>query len=150
MKAARHVYRAKAVEPLIVGLMLFQAASGFWMSWKFMGTRIDRFRAFQIASGIYLAFYVIGHMDSVFILARTYLGIDTDWAFATGAPSGLTRDPWNIRLLPHYWLGVFFVLSHIASGLRGVLLAQGWRKSIADKVMIGGSVAGGSSCPLSC
>src|SRR5262249_40062948 len=37
----------------------------------------DRFRTFQIASGVYLAFYVLGHMDSVFIFARTYLGIDT-------------------------------------------------------------------------
>jgi hypothetical protein len=101
------------------------------------------FRAFQLASGMYLAFYVVGHMDSVFILARTYLGIDTDWAFATGAPQGLIRDPWNVRLVPHYWLGVFFVLSHLSSGLRVVVLAHGWRKSVADWIMIGGSLIEG-------
>ena len=95
MKMVRHIYRAKAIEPLLVALVLFQAVSGFWLSWKYMGERVDRFRAFQLASGIYLAFYVVGHMDSVFILARTYLGIETDWAFATGAPSGLIRDAWN-------------------------------------------------------
>ena len=48
-------------------------------------------RSFQIASGVYLAFYVLGHMDSVFIFARTYLGIDTGWGFATGAPTGISR-----------------------------------------------------------
>ena len=41
-------------------------------------------------------------MDSVFLFARTYLGIDTGWGFATGAPTGIVKDPWNIRLLPHY------------------------------------------------
>src|SRR5262249_56703135 len=46
-----------------------------------------------------------GPMDSVFIFARTYLGIDTGWGFATGAPTGLVKDPWNIRLVPHYCLG---------------------------------------------
>lgn len=143
MKMARHVYRAKAAEPVLVGLMFFQAASGLWLSRRYVGATMDRFRAFQLASGIYLAFYVIGHMDSVFILARTYLGIDTDWAFATGAPQGLIGDPWNIRLVPHYWLGVFFVLSHLSSGLRVVLLAHGWRKPVADRIMIGGSLTGG-------
>ena len=143
MKVARNLYRAKLVEPLLVGLLLFQAASGLWLSRKYVAGRMDLFRAFQLASGTYLAFYVIGHMDSVFILARTYLGIDTDWAFATGAPAGLIRDPRNIRLVPHYWLGVFFVLSHLSSGLRLVLLAHGWRKAIADRVMIGGSLVGG-------
>jgi hypothetical protein len=143
MKMARHVYRAKPIEPVLVVLLLLQVMSGVWLSWRYMGERMDRFRAFQLASGIYLAFYVVGHMDSVFILARTYLGIETDWAFATGAPQGLIRDSWNIRLVPHYWLGVFFVLSHLSSGLRGVLLAHGWRKSVADRIMIGGSLVGG-------
>jgi hypothetical protein len=36
----------------------------------------------------------------------------------TGAPAGLVKDAWNIRLVPHYWLGVFFVLAHLATGAR--------------------------------
>jgi succinate dehydrogenase hydrophobic anchor subunit len=127
---------------LLVGLLLFQAASGLWLSQRYMRERMDRFRAFQFASGFYLAFYVVGHMDSVFIFARAYLEIDMGWAFATGAPQGLIRDPWNVRLVPHYWLGVFFVLSHLSSGLRGVLLAHGWRRAVADRIMIGGSLTG--------
>jgi len=62
----------------------------------------------------------------------------TGWGFATGAPTGLVQDAWNIRLVPHYALGVFFVLSHIAAGTRVVLMNNGVRKAIADRVMIGG------------
>src|SRR5262249_2593532 len=61
---------------------------------------------------------------SVFVYARSFLGIPTDWNFATGAPTGLIHDAWNIRLLPHYALVAFFVLSHLASGLRALLIAH--------------------------
>ena len=77
----------------------------------------------------------------MFIFARTYLRIDLDRGFATGAPRGLIKDAWNIRLVPHYGLGVFFVLAHLFSGLRVVILTHGVRKVIADRVMISGSVA---------
>ena len=82
-------------------------------------------------------------MDSVFIFARTYLGIDTGWGFVTGAPTGLIRDAWNIRLVPHYWLGVFFVLAHLAAGARGVMMAHGVSKTLADRFMVAGTVVAG-------
>jgi hypothetical protein len=82
-------------------------------------------------------------MNSVFIFARTYLGIDSGWGFATGAPTGLVRDSWNIRLVPHYWLGVFFVLAHLAAGARVILIGHGVRKAFADGVMIGGAIIAG-------
>jgi len=62
------------------------------------------------------------------------MNIPTDWAFAAGLPTGLIRDAWNIRLLPHYALGVFFVLAHLASGLRVVMLAHGIRTFVANRV----------------
>jgi hypothetical protein len=96
---------------------------------------------FQVASGLYLSVFILGHMNSVFIYARSYLKIDTGWAFATGAPSGLILDPWNIRLLPHYALGVFFVLGHLACGLRQVLLAHRASPALADRLWAGGLVA---------
>jgi len=73
-------------------------------------------------------------MNSVFIYARGFLGIWTDWNFAIGAPTGLIHDAWNIRLLPHYALGVFFVLSHLASGLRVVLIAHGVDRPAANRL----------------
>src|SRR3546814_6394604 len=63
-----------------------------------------------------------------------FLGIPTDCYFAIGAPTGLIYDAWNIRLLPHYALGVFFVLSHIASGLRVVLMAHGVDRRNVDRL----------------
>ena len=49
-------------------------------------------------------------MNSAFVFARLYLGIDSDWALAT-APSGLVKDAWDTRLM-------IFVLSHLAAGAR--------------------------------
>ena len=78
--------------------------------------------------------YIVGHMNSVFIYARRFLGIPTDWNFAIGAPTGLVHNAPNIRLLPHYALGTFFVLSHLASGLRVVLIAHGVDQRNADRL----------------
>ena len=143
MKVFRHVYRTDILQPLVVALFLFQIGTGLFFAWRLTAAPTDRFRTFQIASGVYLAFYVLGHMDSVFIFARTYLGIDTGWSFATGAPTGLVKDPWNIRLVPHYWLGVFFVLTHLAAGTRVVIMAHGVSKAFADQFMVGSAVVAG-------
>jgi hypothetical protein len=83
------------------------------------------------------------HKKTARIKSTAALGIDTGWNFATGAPTGLVTDPWNIRLVPHYWLGVFFVLSHIAVGTRAVMMAHGASKAFADRFMIGGAVTAG-------
>jgi len=134
MKLGRQVYRAPVVEEILVAAMLFQIGSGLMLAWRWSGRAAEPFRVFQVASGFYLSVFILGHMDSVFVFARTYLGIDTGWAFATGAPTGILHDPWNIRLLPHYWLGVFFVLSHLVSGLRVVLAAHGVGQATAVRV----------------
>jgi len=125
MKLGRLVYRNPFVEPLLVALMLFQIGSGLVLAWRWSAKPLEGFRVFQLASGFYLSLFILGHMNSVFVFARAFLHIQTDWAFATGGPAGLIQDPWNIRLVPHYWLGAFFVLSHLASGLRVVLAAHG-------------------------
>lgn len=121
------IYRAHAVELPLMLLLLFMCASGAYLAWRWSGVDAshDFFRACQVASGVFLLVYIVGHMDSVFIYARLFLGEPTDWQFAVGAPAGLVHDPWNIRLLPHYALAVFLVLVHIASGARGVFLAHG-------------------------
>jgi hypothetical protein len=141
MKTFRHVYRTELSQPALVALFFFQIGTGLFFVWRGSRAPSDRFRSFQMASGVYLAFYVLGHMDSVFIFARTYLGVDTGWGFATGAPTGLIKDSWNIRLVPHYWLGVFFVLSHLAAGAREVMISHGIARFVADRFMIGVSIS---------
>ena len=143
MDMGRTVYRAPVIEPALVLLFLFQAGSGLWLAWWWSGTAQDVYRTFQIASGLYLSVFVVGHMNSVFLYARTYLGIPTDWNFATGAPTGLIHDPWNIRLVPHYALGVFLVLSHLASGLRVVLIAHGAEPRLINRLWAAGVVVSG-------
>lgn len=142
MDLGRKVYRAPLVEPLLVALMLAQVASGLYLAWRWSRSALDFRKTFQIASGFYLSGFILGHMNSVFVYARTYLDIPTGWAFATGAPTGLIHDAWNIRLLPHYLLGVFFVLAHLSSGLRGVLIAHGTDRTTADRIWAACTSAG--------
>jgi hypothetical protein len=134
MKIGRVAYRSGVGEPLLVAAMIFQVATGLYLAWRWSAAAQGFHRTFQVASGAYLSLFILGHMNSVFIYARSFLGIPTDWNFAIGAPTGLIHDPWNIRLLPHYALGVFFVLSHIASGLRMVLIAHGVDQRNADRL----------------
>jgi hypothetical protein len=141
MKLGRKVYRAPAIEPLLVTLLLFQVAVGGWMAWRWSVLRIDRYRVFQVASGVYLWFFILTHMNSALVSARAIHGIDTGWGWASGAPTGLIHDAWNIRLVPHYALGVFFILSHLASGLRGVLIAHGVRPAFANRAWAAGLLA---------
>lgn len=124
MDVFRTVYRAKLIEPLVGALFLFMVGSGLALVSGYVKQKADVFRTLQIASGVYLVLFVLGHMNSVFFYARMLLKIPTDWNFATGAPTGLIVDAWNIRLLPHYLLGVFMVLSHAVLGARTVAIAH--------------------------
>jgi hypothetical protein len=80
-----------------------------------------------------LSVYIPSHLIAVFILGRWFLRIDTTFAWASGAPSGLLLDAWNVRLIPHYSLAVLFVISHLAVGLRAVLLDHGVSGIVANR-----------------
>jgi hypothetical protein len=142
MKAGRKVYRSAFIEPVLVTLLLFQVASGVRLAWRWSSFRIDVYRIFQVGSGAYLAAFILTHMNSALVSARAVHKIDTDWGWASGVPAGLIHDDWNIRLLPHYALGVFFIIGHLSSGLRVVMLAHGVRTQVADRIWAAGLVAG--------
>lgn len=143
MKSLRHIYRSPIVEPVIVAGFLFMVGSGGWLAWIHSARRADGFRAFQLASGAFLLVFVTNHFNGVILLARIYLGIDSDWSFASGAPHGLIEDAWNIRLVPDYTLAVFFALAHPFAGLRVVLQSHGVRKGLADGVAVWGAALSG-------
>lgn len=65
------------------------------------------------------------HLNAIFILGRAVTKVDTTFLWASGAPVGLMPDAWNVRLIPHSPLGVWFVITHMGLGLRGVLVAHG-------------------------
>ena len=124
MAMGRVVYRSRFVEPVFVAILLFQVASGAKLAWRCSARPLDAAGVLQVGSGAYLAAFILTHLNSAFVSARWVHNIPTDWAWATGAPDGLLMDAWNIRLLPHYALGVFFVIAHVFCGLRTVLLAH--------------------------
>ncbi|PDT70926.1 hypothetical protein CO675_37375 [Bradyrhizobium sp. C9] len=142
MKLGRTVYRSPVIEPVLVALMLFQVAIGVRLAWRWSSRPADAFRVFQIGSGVYLAAFIVTHLNSAFVSARAVHHIDTNWDWASGAPTGLIHDAWSIRLVPHYALGVFFVLAHLASGLRGILIAHGVTTAVANRVWATGLAAG--------
>jgi len=148
MAIGRVVYRSRLVEPALVAVLLFQVVSGLRLAWRWSARVLDAAKLIQVGSGAYLAAFIITHLNSAFVSARWVHRIPTDWAWATGAPEGLLRDAWNIRLLPHYALGVFFVIAHLFCGLRTILLAHGVARSTADRVWVAGLLCAGGVSSL--
>ena len=143
MAIGRVVYRSRFVEPVFVAILLFQVASGAKLAWRWSARPLDAAGVLQVGSGAYLAAFILTHLNSAFVSTRWVHNIPTDWAWATGAPDGLLMDAWNIRLLPHYALGVFFVIAHVFCGLRTVLLAHGVRPSAANRLWASGLLCAG-------
>jgi hypothetical protein len=151
MKAGRVVYRSPVIEPVLVLLLLFQATSGVRLAWHWSNIRTDAYRVFQIGSGVYLAAFLLAHLNSGLIAARYVYKIESNWAWASGAPDGLIHGAWNIRLLPHYALGVFFILAHLASGLRGVMMAHDVNVTTVNRIWSAGlAVAAFISAAIIC
>jgi hypothetical protein len=125
MDLLRTWYRSALVQPVLVALFVFQLLSGLRLAWAKIPRETDIYSSIQTATGAYLVVYIVSHLVAIFILGRLFLGIDTTFAWASGAPTGLLLDPWNVRLIPHYSLAVLFIISHLAMGLRMVLLAHG-------------------------
>jgi succinate dehydrogenase hydrophobic anchor subunit len=134
MHVLRKWYRSGVIEPLVVALMLFMVTSGALLLRARLSRPAGFFETLQTMTGAYLVIYILGHMNSVFIYARLSAGIETDFWFASGGKAGLLGDPWSVRLLPHYALGVWSVLTHAGCGLRTVLLNHGVAKPTADRV----------------
>jgi hypothetical protein len=134
MNALRKWYRSELVQPVLVTLMLFQVVSGVILFWRATATRSDLYRTLQTSTGAFLSAFIVSHLNAVFILGHAVTKVDTTFLWASGAPVGLLPDAWNVRLIPHYSLGVWFVITHIGLGLRGVLLAHGVSRPSADRV----------------
>lgn len=140
MKMLRVVYRSPLVEPLLIGVFAFMIVTGLRLAWRWSARPMDAARTLQVAGGVFLVWAVISHVNAVLYLARVHFGIDTDWGFAVGAPTGMLLDPWNIRLLPYYLGAVFFVVAHAFCGLRIVMLAHHAPRASADRVLVGGTL----------
>lgn len=137
MSTLRKWYRSELVQPVLVTLVLFQVASGVILLWRATAVRSDLYRTLQTSTGAFLAAFIVSHLNAVFILGRAVTKVDTTFLWASGAPVGLLPDAWNVRLIPHYSLGVWFVIIHMGLGLRGVLLAHRVSPPAAGRVAWG-------------
>jgi hypothetical protein len=132
MDLLRVWYRSDIVQPILVALFAFQLLSGLRLLWAAIAPKADIYSSIQTATGTFLMVFMTSHLIAVFILGRMFLGVDTTFAWASGAPTGLLHDPWNVRLIPHYSLAPLFVISHLAMGLRAVLIGHDVRVAFAN------------------
>lgn len=133
MKFGRSVYRAAYIEPILVTLIFLQILSALHLFWRDAAAPQDRFRTLQIASGCYLVFFLLSHLNATLVFGRIFLHGNTGFAFATGGPGGLLRSE---QLIVYYGLAVFFALLHVALGVRRALLVRGVRRQRADRVVV--------------
>jgi succinate dehydrogenase/fumarate reductase cytochrome b subunit len=133
MTVLRHWYRSPVVEPALILLMVFQVLSGAWLLRARLAQRAGFFETLQSATGAYLGVFIVSHVTAVLVLGRSFVGIDTDFYWASGEAARLIGDPWNVRLIPHYLLAVWGLIAHAGCGLRTVMLAHRVRETTADK-----------------
>jgi len=134
MTSLRKWYRSEFVQPVLLTLILFQVVSGLILLRRATAARADLYRTLQTCTGAFLSAFLVSHVNAVFVLGRAVTKVDTTFLWASGAPAGLLPDAWNVRLIPHYSLGVWFVITHMGLGLRGVLLAHRVSRRAADRV----------------
>jgi len=123
-------------------LMLFQVGSGVILLRRATAMPGDLIRTLQTSTGAFLTAFIVSHLNAVFILGRLVTKVDTTFLWASGAPVGLLRDAWSVRLIPHYSLGVWFVILHMGIGLRGALLAHGTSATTANRVALAVGIFG--------
>jgi succinate dehydrogenase/fumarate reductase cytochrome b subunit len=132
MKWLRLWYRSEWAEPVLLVLLLVMISSGVPMVMNHSRRRTDAFRIVQMATGVYTALFLCAHLLAV--LSARSAGVETDWIFATG-PTGLVDG--GGMLIPYYILAVFFLLLHVACGVRIVLLKHGVAEAIANRAVYG-------------
>jgi hypothetical protein len=134
MKVGRRVYRSPVVEPVLIGLLLFQVVSGARLAWRWSSLPADAYRVFQIGSGAYLAAFILAHLNSALISARTVHKIDTGW------PGPRVRRPASSTMR-----GTFasFRTMHSAS-------SSSWRISLRDFAESSSRTAWPPQSPIGC
>lgn len=145
MKLVRLVYRNAVIEPLLITLIAFQIMSGFILVRRRLNRTNDFFGTLQTMTGIYVGCYFLGHMTAVF--SARGAGTDTNWNWLTSDDKGLLFHLSSFSLAGHYWVGPIAIVTHVACGLRMVMLEHGVAERGATRAawtLIGLGVAGSS------
>ena len=135
MEAVRRVYRDDIVQPILLALIGFQILSGTALARRRMGMPSDFLGTVQTMSGIYVGVYFLAHVTAVF--AARYAGTDTNWNWLTRPNNSMLVSLSNLRLIAHYWVGPIAIVTHVACGLRMVLLQRDTSPVTADRLAVG-------------
>ena len=109
MAAARRVYRAALVEPVLLALVAWQVISGLTMVLRGWRARRGRVAWLQALSGLYLAVFLLNHVGAV-LVGRFVLHLDTDFRFAA---AGFHAPGWPLFFGPYYALAVAGLGAHL-------------------------------------
>lgn len=136
MNAARQIYRAGLVEPVLLALVAWQAVSGISLVLRGWRSRRGRVAWLQALSGLYLGVFLLNHAGAV-LFGRWVLQLDTDFRFAA---AGFHVSGWPLFFAPYYMLAVAALGAHL--GCAGYWML-GARYQRGRKTVLGlGAVAG--------
>jgi hypothetical protein len=135
MNAVRRVYRDDIVQPILLALIGFQILSGsvLLLRWR-MRMPSDLLGTVQTMSGVYVGIYFLAHVTAVF--AARHAGTDTNWSWLTRPNNSMLVSLSSLRLIAHYWVGPIAIVSHVACGLRMVLLQHDVLPATANRVAL--------------
>jgi hypothetical protein len=122
MKTVRYFYRDDIVQPALLALIGFQILSGGALLRRRLTISSDFLGTLQTMCGAYIGVYFLAHMTAVF--AARYAGTDTNWNWLTNNDTTMLVSLSSLRLIAHYWVGPLAVITHLACGLRVVLLQR--------------------------
>jgi hypothetical protein len=140
MGALRRVYRSMMIEPLLVALLIVQAATGLVLARVRVRDRsTDLFHTLQTTSGVYILVFLFSHVAAAF--SARAAGVDTNWVWLVGRAGSLLAYP-SLTVVPHYFLGPLALFIHAGCGLRTMRLARGRSRESANRVAVGIMTAG--------
>ena len=141
MKLARQLYRSEIIEPLLLVLIAFQIVSGSILVRRRLNRPGDFFGTLQTLTGVYVGVYLLAHMTAAF--SARFGGTDTNWNWLTNDDKGLLAYLSFFPLVAHYWVGPVAIVTHVACGLRVVMLEHRVPQARAAQVAWGLVIAGG-------
>jgi succinate dehydrogenase/fumarate reductase cytochrome b subunit len=134
MNAVRRVYRDDIVQPMLLTLIGFQILTGIVLVRRRMRMPSDFLGTIQTMSGVYVGVYFLAHVTAVF--AARYAGTDTNWNWLTRPHDSMLVSLSNLRLIAHYWVGPIAIVTHVACGLRMILLQRDTSPAAANRLAL--------------
>ena len=85
-------------------------------------------------TAVFVGVYFLAHMTAVF--ATRHAGTDTNWSWLTRPNDSMLVSLSNPRLIAHYWVGPIAIITHVACGLRMVLLQHDISPPTANRLAL--------------